>query len=199
MKSTFYAIALIFSVSLLAFKVNPKEKVFKIPVNTKTSTVSWLGKKVTGQHSGNVSLQSGSVEFSTGKLKTGMFEIDMNSISCTDLKGEYANKLVGHLKSDDFFGVAKFPKATLKITNVSYTEKNKADVTGDLTIKGITKAVSFPAIIEINGKNLTANATISVDRTLYDIKYGSGSFFDNLGDKAIDNEFKLTVNLKTGN
>jgi polyisoprenoid-binding protein YceI len=161
-------------------------------VNLESSSVEWVGKKITGTHSGTISLQSADLTVDNGMIKGGTFVMDMNSIVCTDLSGKGAGKLEGHLKSDDFFGVEAFPTATLVITDVNKAGlKNELTVTGDLTLKGETKSISFPASVSGN----KAEATIFIDRTKFGIKYGSGSFFDNLGDKAIDNMFELRVAL----
>lgn len=163
-------------------------------VDISSSFIDWTGKKVVGSHSGTIKLKEGVLTFAAGKLTGGSFVIDMESMENTDMKGGGADKLMGHLKSDDFFGTATHPTSTLVITNVAATDSGY-DVSGDLTIKGITKPISFSATA---GQYL-ANADITVDRTAYDIKYGSGSFFDNLGDKAIDNNFTLKVNLVLAN
>lgn len=156
------------------------------------SSIAWVGKKVTGQHEGHISLKSGKLLFENHQLTGGSFEIDMTSIVCTDIKGNGAVKLVGHLNSEDFFSVADFPSAKLNLTKVEAGEiENEYKLTADLTIKGITHPISFVALIT----KKTATADLMIDRTAYGIKYGSGSFFDNLGDKAIDNEFKLSVML----
>jgi polyisoprenoid-binding protein YceI len=102
---------------------------------------------------------------------------------------------VGHLKNEDFFNVAKFPKSTFEVISVTPKAGDEYLVKGKLTIKGITNDVEFPATIKNDGKKLTATAKIIVDRTKYDIRYGSSSFFDNLGNKAISNEFELDLNL----
>ncbi len=161
-------------------------------VNVESSSVEWVGKKITGQHTGTIQLQSGELAMTDGMLTGGSFVIDMTSIAVTDLTGGGAEKLKGHLMSDDFFGTEAHPTATLTITDVTKAGlRDELMVKGDLTIKGITKPISFPVLM--NGDKATAD--ILVDRTNYDIKYGSGSFFDNLGDKAIDNDFSLKVNL----
>jgi polyisoprenoid-binding protein YceI len=130
------------------------------------------------------------------QIMAGTFEMDMNSINNTDVADKgYNEKFVGHLKSDDFFSTAKYPKATFVLTKSSSKGNGNYDVSGKLTIKGISNEVTFPAQITADGKQLKASAKITVDRTKFDIKYGSGSFFDNLGDKAIDNNFILDVNL----
>ena len=160
------------------------------------TTIVWLGKKVTGSHDGNIKLSSGSITSDGKAITAGNFEIDMSSITCKDITdAEYNAKLVGHLKNDDFFSTDKFPKAMFVLKSAKAKGNDLYDLTGDLTIKGVTKPVTFPATIKTVGKTLTATAKIVVDRTIYDIKYGSGSFFDNLGDKAIDNDFTLDVNL----
>jgi polyisoprenoid-binding protein YceI len=180
-------------VGLFAMSFSGKGVEYK--VDNSQSKVTWLGKKVTGEHSGGINIADGKLITNGKSIQGGTFNIDMSSITNTDMQGEYSDKLVGHLKSDDFFSTEKFPKATLVITKVTPKGKDQYDVKGNLTIKGITKAIAFPATIQNGGDKLTAKAKIIVDRTLYDIRYGSGSFFDNLGDKAIDNNFELNVNL----
>lgn len=162
------------------------------PIKIDESKVEWVGKKVTGQHSGDIALKSGDITFEDGRLTGGTFVLDMTSINTTDLKGGGAAKLNGHLKSDDFFGVANHPTATLEIKSATpASEADTYNVSGELTIKGITKPITFQAVA---GSNM-AKADIAVDRTLYDIKYGSGSFFDGLGDKMIYNVFEISVTL----
>ncbi|MEQ9303709.1 MAG: YceI family protein [Marinoscillum sp.] len=164
-------------------------------VDTEASSVSWVGKKVTGQHNGVVELKSGSFVFSEGQLVGGSFAVDMTSIEVQDLTGEYKGKLEGHLKSDDFFGSNNFPTSNFTITKVKANGAGKYDVTGDLTIKGKTEKITFPAqLVEANGK-VTGVASLIIDRSKFDVKYGSGSFFDDLGDKTIYDDFELTVNI----
>lgn len=163
-------------------------------VDASKSSVTWLAKKVTGQHNGKIALENGTLTVSGDKVTGGKFLIDMNTIDVLDLQGEWKDKLVGHLRSDDFFSVEKNPKTSFEITKVS----NKADgtnITGKLTIKGITKEITFPASISKKDNILVAIATIRVDRTKFDIKYGSKSFIEGIGDKAIDDEFEMKVNL----
>jgi polyisoprenoid-binding protein YceI len=118
--------------------------------------------------------------------------MDMKSLICTDLSGEYKGKLEGHLKSDDFFSVNTYSTAGLVITNVEKVNSKKHKITADLTIKGITKRIAFEASAE---KNKFA-AKIQIDRTQFNVRYGSGSFFDGLGDNMIYDEFELTVILE---
>ena len=161
-------------------------------MDTEKSTIGWLGKKIGGQHEGFINLKSGELEEKNDKIISGAFTIDMNSITCTDLEDKGTNqKLVGHLKSDDFFGVEKFSTATFKITSATKFTDNKASVTGKLTIKGKTETITF----DIAKDNKTYSAKIDVDRSKFNVKYGSSSFFDSLGDKAIDDIFMLDVKL----
>ena len=184
-----FALALLTGASVSA--TNPVEEVKK-EVNTKTSKVTWKAYKVTGSHTGTVTLNAGNLIFDENKLTGGEFEVDMTSLISTDLEGEYKGKLEGHLKSDDFFGVDKFPTSSLVFTEVTASGKNSYKVTGDLTIKGITKSVSLD--VSIYGSKATA--TMKVDRAQYDVRYGSGSFFENLGDKTIYDEFDMVVDLE---
>ena len=164
----------------------------KKEIKTDNSTVTWKGYKVTGSHYGTVALKSGHLVFDQGKLTGGEFVVDMTTIVTDDLEGEYKGKLEGHLKSDDFFGVEKFPTANLVFTKVKSTGKNSYEVTGDLTVKGISAPVTFE--MSVYGNKATAN--VKIDRTTYDIRYGSTSFFDDLKDKAIYDEFDLVTDLE---
>ncbi len=164
----------------------------KREVSTEKSTVTWKAYKVTGSHTGTVALQSGALVFDNGQLTGGEFTVDMTSLTSTDLEGEWKDKLVGHLKSEDFFSVEKHNTSTLVFTQVKASGKNSYEVTGNLTIKGITKPVTFA--LSVYGSKATA--TMKVDRAQYDIRYGSGSFFDNLGDKTIYDEFDMVVDLE---
>jgi polyisoprenoid-binding protein YceI len=167
-------------------------------IDVTKSTINWKGEKVTGEHNGTITIKSGKLEMSGNKLVGGEFVIDMSSIECTDLDGEYKTKLENHLKSDDFFGVSKYPESKLKITSVSGSKKEGTyTVSADLTIKGIKKNVDFMVNLISDNGVLVANTNIIVDRSIYNIRYGSGTFFDNLGDKTIYDEFVLTVNLVT--
>jgi len=162
----------------------------EIKINTKISNVDWIGKKVTGQHNGSIKIKEGMLKLHDGHVSGGTIVIDMTSITNEDLKDKgYNKKLIEHLKSPDFFDVAKHATATLKITGVKQKEGREHMIYGNLTIKGITKPITFIANIEMKDGKLVAFAELKVDRTLYDIKYGSGKFFDNLGDKMIDDEF----------
>jgi polyisoprenoid-binding protein YceI len=164
----------------------------KLEVNTQKSTIKWFAKKIGTNHEGNIQVKSGSFEVKNDRIEAGSFVIDMTTISNTDLKDDgYNQKLVGHLKSDDFFGVEKFPTANFKVTKSSKFSNGKAIVTGDVTIKGKTESISF----EVEKEGNAFSASIEIDRSKFDVRYGSNSFFDNLGDKAIDDIFTLEIKL----
>lgn len=185
----FKTIALALAVVLATVSVTGQTK----KVDVSKSTINWTGKKVTGQHEGTINLKDGNLVFKGKKLVGGTFNVDMASLITTDLKaGQGKEKLEGHLKSDDFFGIEKFPTATLVIKKATLKSDATYTVTGDLTIKGKTSPITFDLATTAN----TASANLKIDRTKYDIKYGSGSFFDNLGDKAINDNFDLNVALK---
>lgn len=168
----------------------------KFQVDTKASSLIWIGKKVTGEHTGTVRLSSGELKSDGKTISQGNFEIDLTSITVTDLTDkESNNKLVGHLKSDDFFSVAKHPKAKFVLTSADPKTGNEYIIKGNLTIKGITNEIQFPAVVIHDDKKLIATGTIAVDRTKYDIRFRSANFFENLGDKAIDNDFELNLKL----
>jgi polyisoprenoid-binding protein YceI len=180
--------------ALSSFKAD-KEQTYK--VDATKSTLVWVGKKVTGEHKGNIPVSNGSLLFSGKKLTGGSFELDVASLTVTDITESEKNaKLVGHLKANDFFATAKFPKANFKITKVEAKDAENYVITGDLTIKGITQSISFPTLVKVNGKSLTAAGLITVNRTKFDIKFRSTSFFENLGDKAIYDDFTLDVKLE---
>lgn len=186
------ALAVVSTTAALAGKVNGK-----FVVNTSQSTLNWKGEKVTGEHSGTVQIAGGELTVVNDQFKAGTFTINMSSITVTDIKDPGTNaKLLGHLKSDDFFSTAKYPTSTFEATSIAPAgQAGNYLVKGNLTIKGITQAIEFPASIVINGKNLMATATIKVDRTKFDIRYGSKSFFQSIGDKAIYDDFTIDVKL----
>lgn len=180
MKSAVLAVLTVLSMSFSAYAG-------KKPIDVKKSTITWVGKKITGsQHTGTISLKSGELALAAGKVIGGTFVINMNSISTTDLSGDKKNSLDGHLKSDDFFDVKKYPEAKLVITS----GKNNV-VKGKITIKGHTEEITFTLLRK--GKSFTTHLTI--DRAKFGVRYGSKSFFNNLKDKAINDEFELDINL----
>lgn len=163
-------------------------------VDTENSNLKWLGKKVKGEHFGTVAIKSGSFEMEKGKIVSGEFVFDMTSMLVEDLADtKWNSKLLGHLKSDDFFSVSNHPESKLTILESSKISDNKMTVKGNLEIKGITKPIEF--MVYKKGNVYTAD--IDVDRILYDIKYGSGKFFSNLGDNMIDDTFNVKVEIAT--
>lgn len=161
------------------------------------SEIGWRASKVVGKHNGTVQFRSGNLEFSDGKLIGGRFEVDMRTIQNADIEDAGTRaKLVGHLKSDDFFSSEKFPVAVFTITSVQpRNDDANYTITGNMKIKGISKKVSFPATITVNDGQVQAKATLTLDRTKWDVKYGSGSFFDNLGDNMIHDDFMLDLDI----
>jgi len=191
MKNKILSIAIATVVALTSLSFTIKDGAEK-EVKIEKSKVVWKAYKVTGSHVGTIALKEGSLIFEQDKLIGGKFIIDMTTITNTDQEGEYKQKLEGHLKSDDFFGVKTYPTSTLIFKKVKAIGKNSYNVFGDLTIKGITNAINFD--VSIYGKKATAS--IKVDRAKYNVRYGSTSFFDNLKDQAIYDEFDLVIDLE---
>ena len=177
---------------LLALTFNAWGQTKEMSINPEESSIHWLAKKVTGQHDGTIKITSGSLTMQNDLISGGNFEVDMTSIFVSDLNGEYKQKLEGHLKSDDFFSVDKFPKANLLIKETRQKMPNHYEINADLTIKGITNPVSFEIHIEDN----VAMSKLIIDRSKFDVRYGSNSFFENLGDKTIYDDFEIDVTLK---
>ena len=189
-KAIVFALCLVYVATVSAITVVDDEKK---KVNTKKSKVTWKGYKFAGSHYGSIAIQSGVLMFNGDQLTGGEFMIDMTSISVDDLKaGKGKEKLEGHLNAADFFGTAKYKTSKLVFTEVKATGKNSYEVTANLSIKDITKPVTFS--ISVYGSKATA--TLKVDRTNYDIHYGSTNFTDTLKDKAIYDEFDLVVDLE---
>ena len=174
-------------VALVSFTVNAQTK----KINVEKSNIHWIGKKVSGQHDGTIKIKDGALVMKGDKVTGGKFTVDMTTINTTDLTGDMKGKLDGHLKADDFFGVEKFPTATLEFKKIGDKGNGTYTVTADLTIKGITNPVTFDLVV--NGA--TATTKVIIDRTKYDIKYKSKSFFDSLGDNFIYDDFELEVSL----
>jgi len=176
-------------------------------LNTDYSSLHWKGTKPGGEHTGIVSITDGRINSKNGKIVSGSFTIDLNTITDMDLTDEGMNaKLVGHLKSPDFFDVAQFPTAKFEI--VSVTEISAANpsppdvvqathqVTGNLIIKGISKSISFPSQIEVNESTIKAiTSPFAIDRTQWGVNYGSKSIFAELKDKFINDEMIITLNV----
>lgn len=164
-------------------------------IQPESSIVNWTGKKVLGLHTGTINVKTGFVSFDNGDLSGGEIVIDMTSIIITDIADKAIYKeFFNHLNNADFFLVDKFKIASLKITKAEKIG-DKYNVFGFLTIKDITHPIEFTATVEIFTDFLHALGEIKIDRTLYNIKYGSGKFLSNLGDKLIYDEFVLQFKL----
>jgi polyisoprenoid-binding protein YceI len=187
--------ALFLSAGVMAKSADDGKAVYTI--DPQKSKIIWTGKKVTGEHTGTVSIENGEVHVDGENLQLANVKMDMNSITCTDLTAEEWNKkLVGHLKSDDFFSVENHPHSVFEATGFKTgAGENQYIVTGKLTIKGITHEISFPATVEVNNGEVSANGTAKIDRTKYDIKYRSGAFFKDLGDNLIYDDFEIEFDL----
>lgn len=158
------------------------------------SSVSWNASKVTGKHNGTVKLKSAEMEVKNGSIISGKVVMDMSTIAVLDLQGEDRGKLEGHLRSVDFFDTGSFPEASFEITAVSFSAAQVAQVTGNLTIKGITKEQKGTfTVLQSGDSSIQIAGALAIDRTAFDIRYGSGKFFSDLGDKAIDDVFFVTV------
>ena len=170
-----------------------------LKVDVKASTFNWLGKKVTGEHNGTIGIQSGSLVVNGGILQGGEFTIDMKTIKCLDLTDAgYNAKLVGHLTTPDFFDVANFPIAKLNIKKATLKSGSNYDLSGELTINGVTQAIAFPSVVSVDTKGaITATAKFDVDRTKFGSKFGSKSFFESIGDKMIYDNFQVDVKIVT--
>jgi polyisoprenoid-binding protein YceI len=174
-----------------------------LAVDPSRSTLNWTAKKVGGEHSGTVKIASGTLEVKSNRLVGGTFAMDMTTITDTDITNEGMNaKLTNHLKSEDFFSVEKHPKSTFVLTKVAPIAKAQAGqpnytVTGNLTIKGITHPVTFPAIVKLSGDNAEATAKFDIDRTKWDIKYRA-AIIGTAADKIIDDNFTVDLKIVAG-
>jgi polyisoprenoid-binding protein YceI len=180
------------NIQLITHRV--KSQSFKI--DTHSSKISWLAKKVTGAHNGGIAISYGKVDVQNDMAIDVNLHIDIRSITDADLTDKDSNdKLVSTLKGETFFNSTRYPDAAFVSTSIVHASGSQYAVKGKLTIKGITNEVSFPATIIINKNKLIATAKISVDRTKFDIKIRSKSFFENLGDKVIYDNFDLDITL----
>jgi polyisoprenoid-binding protein YceI len=160
-------------------------------IDPSKTNIEWVAKKIMDEYRGSIKLKQGRLIFKKSKLKSGSFVVDMNSIIATDQQGRYIGFLNGHLKSEDFFSTDKYKTSNMVFKRIADNGNGKYSITADLTIRDITQPVNFDVLITGN----TATANIKIDRTKYGIVYGSGSFFENLGDKLIEDIFQLNVKL----
>lgn len=183
------------AICIAMFPLAAAAKPENFKIDTAASKATWEGSKLVGKHDGELKVKGGELLVEKGALTGGNVEIDMTSLTDKDLTdADSNNKLVTHLKSPDFFSVAEHPVSTLKITKVEKKD-GKTMVTGDLTIKGITKPVTFPVDVKSDKTGVKASGEMIVDRTLYDIKFRSLKFFSNIGDKVIHDNFKVGFNV----
>ena len=166
-------------------------------IDTKKSNVKWVGSKISGSsHEGNISIIEGIISIQHENMVNADFVVDLNTMTCTDLGEKKAGYLVEHLKDEDFFDVPNYPKARLKLIKATKIEKGY-NITAGLTIKDKTHPVVFNIEWMQRGSTGLASGTLTFDRTKYDITYGSGSFIDNLGDRAIKDEVTLEFRVMT--
>lgn len=165
-------------------------------IDTTATTVAWTAKKIVGGHNGNVTTKDGYLTFTGDVITAGEINVDMKSISVADIPAtdEYNAKLVGHLKGPDFFNVDKNPDAKLVIKSSEKT-KTGLKIKGDLTFIGKTNPIEFDAVVSKPAGMFNAKSEVIIDRTKWNLKYGSSDFFKGLGDKAIDNKFTLSINV----
>lgn len=189
MKKLLSSLTLCTAVILFVAFTNPvKTETYK--VDTEQSSIDWIGRKVTGEHNGKIKITSGEVVLNGKAIKGGSFVMDMTSITSD------SERLTGHLKNDDFFSVEKNPTSKFVITKVTAAGTDRINVTGNLTIKGITESITFPASVKKEGNSIVAVAkNVLVNRAKFDIRYGSKTFFNDIGNKAIDDNFELSINL----
>tara|TARA_B110000196_G_C21029771_1_gene607009 strand:+ start:442 stop:1035 length:594 start_codon:yes stop_codon:yes gene_type:complete len=193
MKKILFLITLsIFTFSAIATKPHTDH----IRVDIHKSTVKWKGSKITEGHEGFIQIQKGVLMIDHGTLVGGQISFNMKTITNSDIESEkYKAMLEGHLKSDDFFDVDKYPLSTISITKATKTEGNNYSIVADLSIKGITHSITFDAEVDIQKIAFFAKAKIKIDRTKWDIVYNSGNFFKDLGDKLILDEIEFDIYL----
>ncbi len=170
----------------------------KYMANASESSIEWTGFKPTGKHNGTINVESGTLSVNNGKLESGSFFIDMKSIVNLDIPADDENnaKIVGHLKSPDFFDIEKYPTAAFTITGVEEME-GKTMLSGNLMLKEKKNNVTFPVTVSSEGDSFSITSEVfTIDRSKWDVKYGSKSFFDNLGDKFINDDIELKINVK---
>jgi polyisoprenoid-binding protein YceI len=191
---------IIFNVLLVATLLSftaPHSDVYKVDVSQ--SKIEWFARKVAGKHNGTIKLSGGDISNTHGNY-SGTIEADMNSIEDADLENPaYKSKLENHLKSPDFFDAARYPKSKFVITSVTPLAESKNGSThsikGMLTIRDKTNEITFDATMTMDGDKLLSAGTAVIDRSKFDVKYGSKTFFADIGDKMIDDEFTLKFSI----
>lgn len=169
----------------------------KQEVDSTASFLSWKGFKPAGEHFGKLPVSKGEVSLRDGKLFGGYVSIAMNNIIVEDLEGEIAAQLKGHLESDDFFAVQTYPTARFELTNIPNEGIDVLKLTelqGNLTLKDVTKNITIPInkVDNLDGATKITSAIFTINRADWNVKYGSRSFFSNLGDKFINDDIELS-------
>lgn len=173
-------------------------------IDMNRSTIAWEGSKITGKHDGTIGLSKGEIYLYDNQVIGGNIVINMTTITVLDIEDPGTNaRLRGHLESDDFFSVATYPEAFFEMAQIEKREdaaqgEPNYTIRGNLTIKDITHGISFPAHIHIKDEKLTASADFDIDRTRWDVRFGSGRFFENLGDNLIHDNFNLKLDIVAG-
>ncbi|MEO0403289.1 MAG: YceI family protein [Bacteroidota bacterium] len=191
------ALTLMFAVvAMLAFATGGEGEAKTLSVNAKSSSMNWKGSKVTGSHAGTINVADGSISMEGNAITSAKVNIDMTSMVCTDkdMNDEYKGKLIGHLSSADFFNTGEYQTASFDLTSfkaMAGKDGYNYQIKGNLTIKGITQEISFPAKVTMDGASVRVESKVTIDRTRWDIKYGSGKFFDSLGDNLIYDEMEI--------
>lgn len=178
----------------------PENAVVK-EIDLNRSTIAWEGTKVTGAHDGTIGLHSGELYLVDDQVVGGNIVIDMTQIVVLDIEDPETNaRLQGHLESDDFFSVETFPRAHFEMANIVKHEdaaegEPNYTISGNLTMKDITHGITFPAFVQVHDDMVTASADFDLDRTRWDVRFGSGRFFENLGDNLIHDNFNLKLDV----
>ena len=167
-------------------------------VDLEKSSIKWVGRKLASSHDGTIQISSGNIEMRGDEFHSAEFIVDMTTIINSDIENEkYRSKLEGHLKNEDFFNVDSFPESKLKVTNSTKLHDDKYNFKGDLTIKGITHSVDFEGKLIKAENKFSSIIQLVFDRTLWEIQYGSGKFFDDLGDRMILDDVELEIFIVT--
>lgn len=178
-------------------EVKTTKEVESKPVQESKSILVWEGYKPGESHKGTIDIQSTDLKFENTKLVGGTIIVDMNTITNSDVKSaEHNTKLVNHLKNEDFFEVDKYPTSKFEMTSVKYLTADHLEIEGDLTIRGITKKINFPAfVVLVNGQKTLKSKTIKIDRTEFGVEYKSKKIFKTLKDKFIYDEFDIAFKI----
>ncbi|MBB4036091.1 polyisoprenoid-binding protein YceI [Dysgonomonas hofstadii] len=173
----------------------------ELVVDTTASVIKWKGSKVGGSHHGTIALKSGNLSINGESLASGSFVIDMNRIVDEDLTQKNMNEmLVNHLKSEEFFDVAKYPESTFTITKIEAGTNTTDSVThlvsGNLKLKDVEKNITFGAKITKEGDLYKAvTVPFTIDRTQWNVTYGSKTLFANLKDNIVDDNIELQITI----